>query len=535
MAFKYQNTFNSVQADRPKYNTFDLTNDFKYTFDMGKLVPIFVKDVLPGDSWSLQIESFLRMSPLKSELYHDVKIRHYVFYCRNTLVFPDFEAYIADPGSSINNPYFALSNIMAEGDVADYMGYPLGYTASPDAFYVDAMPAAIYALIYDKWFLNQHLQTEVFQGLVSGGSNGWARIVLENEPFSISWENDYFTAALPQAQLGPSVTLPIVDQKAFVTLDTSSGNSALIKDTSGGTISAGIETMVQSGSTEKLQSWDGSVSYIDAVLDPNSTLVLDSTAAFATVNALREAFALQKYYELANVAGTRYHEFVYAFFGIRTGDLRAGVPEYIGSTTDRMTLSAVMQTAPAQASATSARSPLGTVAGQGIGLAGGRGFRYFAREHGWIMAFITVGPRPAYQQGCPRMYTRSLSDPEAYYNPMFAYLGEDTIYNYELYLSGNSTDDIGTFGYIPRYSDYRYHPNRVAGEMRSSYDHKHLGRKFTSKPLLNESFILCEPDKRIFAVDYGGTSFTNHDIMAHTVIKAIVRRLIPLYGKPGGV
>ena len=534
MAFKYSNTFNSIRTLRPRYNAFDLSHDHKYTCDMGRLVPIFHKDVIPGDQISCSAETYIEMSPFISQVFHDIKIRHYAFFVRNSLIWDGFEERIADPNYVGNVPYFALSNIMTEGDIADYMDYPLGYDSGWDQRLVDAMPAAGYSLIYDKWFLDQHLQTETFQGLIAG-NNGWARAVLEAEPFRISWDNDYFTAALPSAQLGPSVTLPIVNEKAFITKDTTSGNAALIEDTGGNNISVGIETLVQSGTGSKLQSWDGAVSYIDAILNPNSTLVLDAAAAFASVNALRQAFSLQKYAELAQVAGTRYHEFVQAFFGIKTGDLRAGLPEYVGSTTDRMTMSAVIQTAPASTSAVSANTPLGTAAGRGIGLAGARGFRYFAREHGWFYIFISVSPRPAYTQGLSRMHDRLLYETDGYYNYMFAHLGEMAIKNKELYLTGVAADDDDTFGYIPIYSDYRYHPNKISGEMHSSFDHRHLARKFTSAPLLNESFILCEPDKRIFAVDYGGGAFTNHELHCHTFFKMIWRRLIPLYGQPGGL
>lgn len=197
-------------------------------------------------------------------------------------------------------------------------------------------------------------------------------------------------------------------------------------------------------------------------------------------------------------------------------------------TSGKMVISEVLQTAPATDA--TASTPLGTMGGHGISVAGGKGFNYYATEHGWILGFVAITPKAAYSQGIPKKFRRTESGD--YYNYKFAHLGEQAIENIEIYLSGVTATDAGTFGYIPRYSEYRYESNRVAGEMHSSLDHFHLGRVFSSLPALNQTFIECAPSKRIFAVDYGGGSFTNHEIIGHVYLRIFAKRLIPKYGKP---
>jgi hypothetical protein len=532
------NTFNSILVQRPKYNTFDMSHDVRYTFDMGRLVPITrAIEYLPGDRWNISVQSMLRMAPMIAPVMHQIFVKHYFFAVPTRLLWEGFNEFLADPGASQAVPYFALSASIDEGDIGDYLGYPIDYTG--DQVLVDAGPAAGYALIWDEWFRDQNLQTETFTPLVTGNV-GWARTLLESIPYPVSWRHDYFTSALTSAQRGTAVQLPLLASDAAITLDSSTtGTAGRVKDASDHTVFT-TSNQTEHSNTGVYQSAEGGGT--DAVYDPNGTLILDaSSATFNTIEAIRYAFRLQEYLEISMLAGTRYHEYVYAFFGVRTPDYRIGRPELIGMTTGNMVISEVLQTAPAATSAVSANTPLGTMGGHGLSMTGGNGFNYYASEHGYIYGFITVVPRAVYSQGLHRGYTRMLSGQEAYYNYKFAHLGEQAILNKELYLSGTTAADDGTFGYTPRYSEYREERSRIAGEMRSSMDHWHLARSWSAAPSLNEDFITvpsgddADEDnlKRIFAVDYGaGAEFSNHSIIGHTFVKAYARRLIPKYGQP---
>lgn len=503
---------------------------------MGRLVPITRPlDVLPGDRWNISVQSMLRMAPLVAPVMHQIYVKHYFFFVPIRLLWDGFEEFISDPGASTAVPYFALSSSMDQGDLADYLGYPIDYTG--DQILVDAAPSAGYALIWDEWFRDQNLQTETFTPLVTG-NNGWARTLLESVPYPVAWRHDYFTSALTTAQRGTAVSLPLLASDAPITLDSTSTNAGRVKKASDQTVFTSAAG-VQHTATGVYQSASGAGT--DAVYDPNGTLVLAADASFNTIEAIRYAFRLQEYLEISMLAGTRYHEYVKAFFGITTPDSRIGRPEFIGMTSGNMVISEVLQTAPAQAGVTSADTPLGTMGGHGLSLTGGDGFNYYSSEHGYIYGFITVCPRAVYSQGLHRSFTRMVDGPEAYYNYKFAHLGEQAILARELYLTGTEATDTATWGYTPRYSEYREERSRIAGEMRTTMDHWHLARQFSAAPVLNEDFITVpsgdDPNednlKRIFAVDYNvGAEFSNHSIIAHHYIKANARRLIPKYGQP---
>lgn len=532
------NTFNSIMVQRPKYNTFDMSHDIRYTFDMGRLVP-FTRaiDVLPGDRWNVSVQSMLRMSPMLAPVMHQIYVKHYFFFVPTRLLWDGFEEFISDPSASSAVPYFALSASMDEGDIGDYLGYPIDYAG--DQFLVDACPAAGYALIWQEWFMDQNLQTSTFVDLVTG-NNGWARTVLESLPYPVSWRHDYFTSALTTAQRGTAVSIPLLASDAPITLSDTTGTAGLMKKASDHTVFTAIGSADHTA-TGVFQSSSGAGT--DAVYDPNGTLVLATDASFNTIEAIRYAFRLQEYLEISMLAGTRYHEFVYAFFGIRTPDYRIGRPELIGYTSGNMVISEVLQTAPAGASGdTAVETPLGTLGGHGLSMAGGSGFNYYASEHGYLYGLIAVCPRPVYSpQGVHRSYTRMQHGSEQFYNYKFAHLGEQAILNYEVFLGGTTATDQSTWGYTPRYAEYREERSRIAGEMRSSLDHWHLARSFVALPALNEDFITVPSGddanednlKRIFAVDYGvGAEFSNHSIIGHTFVKAYARRLIPKYGQP---
>jgi hypothetical protein len=232
-------------------------------------------------------------------------------------------------------------------------------------------------------------------------------------------------------------------------------------------------------------------------------------AEAATINTLRRAFALQRWLELNARSGTRYIESILANFGVQSSDGRLNRPEYIGGSKQKMTISEVLSTAQTIDQASN-DVPIGQMAGHGISVGGGNTFNYTAEEHGWIIGIINVQPKTAYSQGLPKKFSRVL-DRLDYYWPSFANIGEQAILNQEVYCdNGETIQDLeSTFGYIPRYAEYKYENNRVSGEMRDTLNYWHMGREFVSAPVLNDSFIWCDPTTRIFADESGAQIFAH--------------------------
>ena len=317
--------------------------------------------------------------------------------------------------------------------------------------------------------------------------------------------HDYFTGALPFAQKGAPVQIPILGD-APVKYYASSGTSTILDGTPD-------DLLVLRGD-------DGGAD--------NGTMYADLGEANVTsINDLRRAFSLQRWLELNARAGTRYTENTYANFGVKSPDARLQRPEYITGSRSNVVISEVLNTTgsfdPADPAEPTSR-PQGDMAGHGISVTSGRQGSYYCYEHGYIIGIMSVMPVTAYQQGIPKHFLKVV-DPFQYYWPAFAHIGEQEIVNQELYL--DSVDPNGVFGYTPRYAEYKYMPSRVAGDFRTTLNFWHLGRIFSSKPALNQSFIECNPSKRIFAVES-----SEHSLWAHVLNKVHAQRSMPKFGNP---
>lgn len=503
-----KNLFNSILTSRPNSNRFDLSHDLKMSFKMGTLTPTCVLDVVPGDSFRISVENMLRFTPLVAPIMHQVKVKTYFFFVANRLLWPNWEDFITGTDDTIVPPYGDMGTLyQAEvGSLADYMGLPVPMQAGVQ---FDLLPFAAYNLIYDEWFRDENLAAEKFIPLTDGDNtsnyfNTWIGFVHNR-----AWENDYFTSSLPFAQKGQAVTLPLVED-TNVLVGLSGTNQAGIVRQDDGTIDSGRTTLIADNSGFLENNTEG------AFYDPNGTLSVNINESAVTINQLREAFRMQEFLELDATGGTRYTETIYAHFGVRSKDARLQRPELIGIVGGNMTISEVL------ASTAATDQPLATMAGHGISVSGGSGLNYYAQEHGYIIGMINVQPTTAYQQGLPRKWSRT--ERTDYFWPKFAHIGEQEVLNKELYVQHSEPDS--TFGYVPRYSEYKYESNRVAGEMKTTLSHWHMGRIFASEPALNEAFISADPTTRIFAVE------TGDHIIGHIYNNIQASRLMPKYGKP---
>lgn len=500
--------FNTIKLQGQKSNTFDLSHDVKMSFQMGKLYPIMVMECVPGDRVKIGCESLIRFAPLVAPVMHRMDVTMHYYFVPNRILWDNWEEFIMPGNPSVPAfPYLPMDSAdTATGTLANYLGVPQIGAGTRN---VSAMPFAAYQAIYNEYYRDQNLVPEVDYKLVDGLNiiNTNLNIIRKR-----AWEHDYFTSALPFAQAGQPVSLPLGKVELDPNWDPVTNPPLFLTSNAGplvGTVGQGLD-----GAGQTNIQVSGNPSYTNAY-NPNESLIVGST----TINDLRSAFRLQEFLERAARSGRRYIETILAFFDVRSSDARLQRPEYITGIKSPVVISEVLNTA-----GETGGLPQGNQAGHAVSVTNGQYGSHFCEEHGYIIGVMSLLPKTAYQQGLPRHFSKF--DPLDYYWPPFAHLGEQEILNKELYIDHATPE--GTFGYIPRYAEYKYIPNRVAGQFQSSLDFWHMGRIFSSDPNLNQQFIEADPTKRIFAV----TSPTDDELYAHVYNKVKANRKMPIYGTP---
>ncbi len=517
------NIFQRAALSTPKTSTFDLSHDVKLSFDMGELVPTSCIDVLPGDKFKISVENMFRFAPLVAPVMHKVTASTHYFFVPNRLLWSDWDRWITGD-LDVEAPQFTVPPVNP-GTLGDYLGFNNGADIGP---IITASPFALaaYLLIYDEFFRDQNLVDKEFVPLEAGNFNINYNRLSDLRPLKRAWQHDYFTSALPFAQKGDEVLIPLGEfTDVNVELKPANGETQLARTSLDGTLTTGALSARASGA---LTSRPAAVS-INTNIDPNGTLSAKTSELeleAASISNLRRAFRLQEWLERNARGGTRYVENILAHFGVKSKDARQNRPEYIGCSKQPMTISEVLSTA--QTEIAGGENPVGQMAGHGISVGGGNQFEYTATEHGFIIGIVSIMPDTAYQQGLPRMHTRT--DRLDYAWPTFAHIGEQPVLGKEIFTGAGATQEYldSTFGYIPRYSEYRYMPSRVHGQMKTDLSFWHLARVFEDAPLLNEAFIECIPSKRIFAV----TDPNEDTIYAHIFNRIRATRKLPKYGTP---
>ena len=528
-----KNSFNTVEYPSVRSNVFDMSYDLKFSLNMGDLVPINIQECLPGDKIRMGSDSLLRFAPLISPVMHKVRVTVHHFFVPNRLIWKGWQDFITggqDPLLTPALPYIADAGVNV-GDLADYLGLPI----SPNIDKFSALPFAAYQMIYQEYYRDQNLIPDVPFELIDGNNNGnWNNL---NKLRKRAWMHDYFTASLPFAQKGPAVSIPIGTLPDVPVYLDANGNAGAIRPKGGGNFAGLVPNSVVSqnafaitGTDATMSTRAGSNVVNESVYDPNGTLkAYTSSLVFqaSTINNLRVAFKLQEWFEKNARGGSRYIENIFAHFGVKTRDYRLNRPEYLGGSIQPMVISEVLQTSE------SADTAQGNMAGHGISAGGGKNFNYYCEEHGYVISIMSVLPVPAYQQGIPKHFSKF--DRLEFGWPTFAHLGEQEVKNRELYYASTDTPAVNnaTFGYVPRYSEYRYNPSRVAGEFRTSLNFWHMGRIFASRPHLNQSFIEMDDESvnRVFAVPDSAVN----KIYAHVFHRIKAVRKLPKYGTPLGL
>lgn len=497
-----KNIFNSISLKKPKRNAFDLTHDVKLSMKFGELVPVMVEEALPGDTFNISAETLVRFAPLVSPVMHRFNVFIHYFFVPNRLLWANWPEWIAGDDTLVP-PKITIAGFPANGTrLTDYMGIPpITGSMSVD---VNAMPFAAYQKIYDEYYRDQNLIDEVFTPLVDGSN--MANFAALTQMRKRAWQHDYFTAALPFAQRGPAVDIPLGN----VELDpdwASNGSQPQFKTPTGVSETGDLQN---SGATDRIQVTPNTN---QNAYDPDGSLTVQPT----TITDLRRAFKLQEWLELSARAGKRSKEVIMAFFGVNSPDARLQRPEYITGVKSPVVISEVLNT-------TGETLPQGNMAGHGVSVAQGKFGKYYCQEHGYIIGIMSVMPLTAYQQGVPRHYLKT-TDRYEYFWPQFAHIGEQEVKIAEIY--AQTSDNLDTFGYVPRYAEYRFAPSRVAGDFRTTLNFWHLGRIFENKPELNQEFVECTPDTRIFAVE-GDDDY----LYCHVLNKVQAIRPIPKFGNP---
>nr|AVQ10181.1 putative major capsid protein [Gokushovirinae environmental samples] len=529
------------KSDIPR-SSFKVEKMHKTTIDAGYLYPVWVDEVLPGDTFNLKMTAFGRLATPIFPVMDNLWLDSFFFFVPNRLVWSHWENFMGEqtnPGDSIAYviPYIQSANggfpILG---IYDYMGLPtVGQVDGAETVRVNALPMRAYNLIYNEWFRDENLQNSLVVSLGDGPDNESDYALRRRGK-----RKDYFTGALPFPQKGPSVSLPlgtsapVIGNGKAVGLEQAGGNNYGLATTTAaphqlmGYFSDYNQPLGASSGGATILTGDARVG-ITQVAGQSGMIADLSAATAATINQLRQSFQIQKLLERDARGGTRYTEIIRAHFGVISPDARLQRPEYLGGGSQRISINPVAQTS----ATASGDTPQGNLAAMGTVLAHGHGFTQSFTEHGTIIGLVSVRADLTYQQGLRKMWSRRTR--HDFYFPAFAMLGEQAILNQEIYATGIDASDEAVFGYQERWAEYRYNPSMITGLFRSTsagtIDAWHLAQKFTSLPTLNATFIQDTPPlDRVIAV---GSEANGQQMILDMFFSMRAARPMPMYSVPG--
>ena len=569
------NRFSQIPNSPIQRSVFDRSHDYKTTMDAGYLIPFFVDEVLPGDTFKLRVNAFVRMNTLIAPFMDNVFMDTFFFFVPTRLVWDNWQRFCGEqknPGDSTDFliPSLSGTNTFTNGSIFDYMGLPTGVALDQLITPINVLPFRAYNLIYNEWFRDENLIDSI-PVLTNDGPDPISNYTLRKR----AKRHDYFTSALPWPQKGPSVDVSLTGNAPIAGWNNTDftfhsrgttgvpegyiagffGNVAYSTNGQAGSIGTGSNlgglNDNASGNPRLMTSDDannedgsnlyvsaigisgtpgvtnGGFQFSDGVLEPSgeTSLYADLSAVTAiTINDLRQAFQIQKFYEKWARGGSRYTETLRVMFNVISPDARLQRPEYLGGTHSRVNVVPTAQT-----SSTDSVSPQSNLSAFGVLGDSAHGFNKSFVEHGYVIGLCCLRADITYQQGLNRMWSRrQLFD---FYWPTLAHLGEQVVYNKEIYTQGTA-DDLGVFGYQERYAEYRYKPSMITGKLRSTdaqtLDVWHLAQKFDSLPELNQDFIEENPPiNRVIAVQNEPQFFADFWFDLKT------SRPMPVYSVPG--
>lgn len=525
--------FNTTPLPKIKRSTHNESHQVKLSFDAGTLYPIMTELCLPGDTWKVRLEQFIRTMPMIAPVLDRIDVKVDAFFVPLRLIWDDFEDFITLgttgeftayaprivlQSSSPTQQYVNLANpIVGIGGLSDYLNFPTNHIpviGQPFDRVMDALPFRAYQFIYNEYYRNQDLEDEIPVNRSSGPmviiSSGSPEAQYSN--FYLQqrgWRKDYFTSALPRPQKGPAVRIPTGDIVA----------DGVFKLHGAGTTNSISNQVTITGQDPVTGVGDVHLNWRPG---GGSTMQYESglKSELPTIEELRYAECLQEYYEANARGGTRPKEYYLNIWRTRTKDARLDRPEWLGGYRGPVTISDIDQTSQSDISAQ------GTLAGKGMSAGGSKLFKYHSSEWGIIMCIMSVTPKSAYYQGTRRwnLYDDVFDWP----NPYFANLGEQEVYKDEIY--DDPATNGQTFGYTARYAECKFIPDSVHGQFRTTLNYWHLARQFNSAPNLNKNFVHVQPSDvaRIFP-----NQVMNNDKFLGTFFFHVQRNMgLPYYGIP---
>nr|CAI9749897.1 major head protein [Microvirus sp.] len=534
---------------------FTRNSSVKTSFNVGDIIPFYVDEVLPGDSFDVQTNKVVRMQPLVSAPMDNLYLDTYYFFVPNRLVWTHWKNLMGENTESawIPETEYEVPQIIAPaetgwtiGTIADYMGIPTGVPGLS----VNALPIRAYALIMNEWFRDENLtdplNIPMDETTVAGVNSGTyvTDVAKGGKPFVAAKYHDFFTSALPSPQKGPDVSISPTGDGVVYTGTADHNNNGSIEPLHGN-YGSGVGSILgvvgSSGGTDGRDPGD--------VWNFNSPAVSSQRGSFyplnlytdngtaTTINQLRMAFQIQKLYERDARGGTRYIESIKSHYGVTSPDARMQRPEYLGGNRVPININQVIQTS----NSSSGNTPQGNVAGYSLSNDTNNDFFRSFTEHGFIIGLMVARYDHTYQQGLDKFWSRKTRFD--YYYPVLANIGEQAILNKEIYAQGSSVTNPDThkpvddevFGYQEAWADYRYKPSRVTGEMRSNIDKSldswHFADDYDALPRLSDSWIREDksPVDRVLAVQ----SSVANQLFADIYIQNTTTRAMPMYSIPG--
>lgn len=524
-----QHLFSQIPAADIPRSVFDRSHNYKTTFNSGYLVPFYVDEVLPGDSFKLDATLFARLATPVVPFMDNMYLETFFFFVPNRLVWDNWQKFNGEQKNPSDSTDYLVPTVsgtnVANQSLWDYFGLP---TLVKNQLKVNALPFRAYNLIYNEWFRDENLQDSLKVPTGDGPDN-----LSDYQLVRRGKRHDYFTSCLPWPQKGPGVEISIGGTAdlnislspagngvpTFDRFNLSAADTAKVLFTSAGSgASYGVDY-----STKQPSALSSALKWSDPKLAVSGTADL-SSATPISINDLRQAFQIQKLYERDARGGTRYTEILRSHFGVVSPDARLQRPEYLGGSSARISINPVQQT-----SATGDVTPQGNLAAFGVVGDNFHGFSKSFVEHGYLIGLVNVRADLTYQQGLPRMWSRQ--GRFDFYWPVLAHLGEQAVLNKEIYAQGTAADDE-VFGYQERWAEYRYFPGTITGKFRSTdpqpLDVWHLAQKFENLPTLSSQFIQDNPPvERVVAVT------DEPQFLLDSWIRLKCARPMPVYSVPG--